>query len=391
MSIDFQLMDSGWDKILFDAMRADHSSLQIICPFIKRNAIIKLLDIGKPKQMRIITRFNLDEFCQGVSDISALRYLIKYGQIRGVKNLHAKLYLFGAKRVVVTSANLTNSALSKNHEFGFVAENSNIIDSSQNYFEDLWKKAGDNLTPEKLEEWDERIKSHLAKGTCSLRVTELGDEGTEIGVPTALTVLPNRLVDAPQAIVKFSGTSEKRAERDMPIIEGIDTGGYHWACSYPKNKALLRDVQEDALIFIGRMVKRPNDIIVHGRAIAMQYKPGRDDATPADIKRRPWKEDWPYYVRVHHPEFLAGILANGISLNRLMDELGSQAFTSTKENVTKGSGNTDPHKAYLQRAAVELSPEGAAWMNEKLEEAFAKYGKLGPEELEKLDWPELPT
>ena len=69
--------------------------------------------------LKVITRFNLDDFAGEVSDISALRLLLQAGaQIRGIKNLHAKLYLIGGGHVILTSANLTDAALRRNHELG---------------------------------------------------------------------------------------------------------------------------------------------------------------------------------------------------------------------------------------------------------------------------------
>jgi hypothetical protein len=41
-----------------------------------------------------------------------------------------------------------------------------------------------------------------------------------------------------------------------------------------------------------------------------------------------------------------------------------------------------PRRAYRQHAAVELSPQEAAWLDERLEQAFAKHGKLLPVKLE---------
>ena len=40
----------------------------------------------------------------------------------------------------------------------------------------------------------------------------------------------------------------------------------------------------------------------------------RDDATEEDIKRRDWRERWSRYIRVHNAEFVAGTMAEGISL-----------------------------------------------------------------------------
>ena len=55
----------------------------------------------------------------------------------GHPKLHAKLYLFGASRAVITSASLTKSALDRNHGFGLVAEDAPIIATCRAYFDDL--------------------------------------------------------------------------------------------------------------------------------------------------------------------------------------------------------------------------------------------------------------
>jgi hypothetical protein len=144
-------------------------------------------------------------------------------------------------------------------------------------------------------------------------------------------------------------------------------------------------------MFMGRLVKEPSDILIFGRAVAVHHELGRDDATDADVARRPWKAQWPHYIRVLHPVFLAGSLSNGISLNELMESLKSDAFAPTQRNATEGKGNTDPRRAYRQQAAVELTDQAIVWLNERLERAFAKYGMLAPADLEQLDWPDLPA
>src|ERR1700674_4725460 len=97
MAMNFRLIDAGWDKLLDEALYADRSSVRIVSPFIKKRAAERLLKHGRPKELQVITRFNLRDFCEGVSDMAALSWLLENGaQIRGVRNLHAKLYLFGA-------------------------------------------------------------------------------------------------------------------------------------------------------------------------------------------------------------------------------------------------------------------------------------------------------
>ena len=163
--MDFRLVDVGWAKVLDDALNTANPTLRIVCPFIKKRTAERLLKTGRPKLFQVITRFNLCDFASGVSDTSALRVLLDSGaQVRGVINLHAKLYLFNENRVIVTSANLTEAALFRNHEFGFVAEDAAIVERCREYFADLWNRAGQDLQTTQLANWEHRITSWLAGG-----------------------------------------------------------------------------------------------------------------------------------------------------------------------------------------------------------------------------------
>ena len=386
--MDFQLIDTNWQQLLDEAAKVDTSELRIVCPFIKKAPAEGLLE-SSPKSINVITRFNLCDFLAGVSDTSALRALMNAGaSIRGVKGLHAKLYLFGTSRCVVTSANLTNAGLTKNHEFGFTAGEPSIIERCRQYFDGLWKCAGTDLTTAMLDEWDEKLGEVLATGTRPSKVVSLPDKGVDAGIvqPPVLVNLP--VGTTPQAFVKLFGTSASRWERTRTVKEEIERSGSHWACSYSYHP---RQVKDGAVMFMAKMVKEPNDIMIYGWGIALSHQDERDRATPEDIERRAWKKDWPIYIRVHHGEFINGTLGDGVSLNELMEALKSSSFRTTKLNAAKNRGNTDPRRAYNQKAQVELSEEGYVWLRARLEAAFVRNGKLPPPVLEKLDWPKLPA
>jgi hypothetical protein len=333
----------------------------------------------------VITRFNLDHFSEGVSDTSALRLLLDEGaRIRGLKRLHAKLYLFGSSEAIVTSANLTKAGLERNHELGLVARGGDAFDQCDAYFRRLWSGAGEDLTVSKLEGWEARIADHHAKGGPT-SAPGLGDEGAEI-TDEEDVVLPPWSEEPTQAFVKFFGEGHRRAPRSTGILDEVRGSGCHWACTYPVGKR-PRAPRDGAIMFMGRMVHSPNDTLIYGRAVGMRHVEGRDDATPAEIERRPWKADWPYYIRVHHPEFITGTLENGISLAQLMDTLGAQAFGPTAEHAAEGSGNTNPRRAIRQAAAVRLAPEGWRWLNECFERALNSAGTISSAQLAALDWP----
>ena len=373
--MNFQLVDSGWAAKIANAPSSDHSEVQIICPFIKKRTASRLLEHGRPRSLQVITRFNPVHFIEGVSDISALRLLLQAGaQIRGVKNVHAKLYLLG-RTALITSANLTEAALTRNLEFGCITQETDLLEGCRQYFDLYWHRAGADLTEERLATWDQKTKELLAAWPRT-SPTMPPDEGVDLGIMSQPSnEAPSVFSSAEQAFVKFFGASDSRASRDVSVVDEVLRSGSHRACTYPKGRR-PRQVDDGAVMFMGRLVEKPDDILIYGRGLAMRHEEGRDDASPADLQRREWKKHWPHYVRVHHVEFLSRKLSDCVSLNELMQQLGENAFASTQENAQTGTGNTDPRKAYLQQPHVKLSADGFAWINDRLEQAFAKHGKL---------------
>ncbi len=341
-----RLVDSDWSREIVEALRADADEMRIISPFIKIGALNRLL-AAKPKTLQAITRFNLADFAEGFSDISALRQVLEFGgTVRGIKNLHAKMYLFGASRAIVTSANLTEAALSRNHEFGLVSEDREVISACRRYFDRLWNRGDADLMTTQLDQWDATVMRHRARGGRPNRSIGLGDFGADAGVAVPTTTSPIFVADAPQAFVKFFGQGSNRATLSLPTIDEVERAGCHWALSYPASKR-PSGVRDGALMFISRLTTDPNDIRVFGRASGLRHLPGRDDATPADIALRPFKGNWPRYIRVFGAEFVAGTMANGVSLNELMNALGENSFVPTQRNAKRGTGNIDPRRAYM--------------------------------------------
>lgn len=381
-----KLIDSEWDKVLMGAIASHQPELRIICPFIKHGASKRLFLSGSYSGIQVITRFNLLNFYDRVSDIAALRMLLENGaEIRGVKDLHAKLYLFGENQVIVTSANLTEAALTRNHEFGFISKDAGIITQCREYFDTLWNRAGSNLTVTQLDKWQKDITAIQISVRAPSAEAGLLDEGVDAGIKNIPITCSSHVTEVEQSFVKFLGQGYDRETLELPVIEELESSGCHWAVSYPKGKR-PRITKDGDIIFIARMVVG-NDIIIFGRAVAIAHVEGRDDATEEEIHQRAWKADWPHYVRVHHGEFVAGTLKNGISLSLLMDALGSDAFISTQANAEKRKGNTNPRRAYRQQPYVRLSQKGFEWVTSRLEKAFRDHGKLSPLELEELDWP----
>ena len=387
----FRLVDRGWDSEFVDGLRQHPGELRIVCPFIKRRALTRIFST-RPPFLRVITRFNLPDFAEGVSDIESLRlFLDAGGAVRGVHGLHAKLYVFGTGRAIITSANLTGAGLTANREFGVVTEDSAAIERCLAWFDELWQDAGNDLQRSQLDSWAHTLSNHLASGSPPSESGDLGDFGAAASFePLPFSSPPPNFADPPQAFVKFLGEGNNRVPLDCPTIEEIDRAGCHWALAYPAGGGRPTGVQNGAVMFISRLVKGP-DIRVFGRAVALKHKAERDNATSADIERRPWKARWPRYIRVHHAEFVAGTMQNGVSLAELMDTLRSDSFVPTQRNAASGQGNTNPRRSFMQKPSVQLSNEGFEWLNARLQTAFDVHGQLPRHVLRELDRPEIPV
>ena len=75
----------GGGTELTDALRAGVSAFRVICLFIKVAALDRLLS-HRPGKVRVISRFNLADFAEGVRDVAALRMLIDAGaRVRGIR------------------------------------------------------------------------------------------------------------------------------------------------------------------------------------------------------------------------------------------------------------------------------------------------------------------
>jgi hypothetical protein len=186
-----------------------------------------------------------------------------------------------------------------------------------------------------------------------------------------------------QWFVKFFGSSGTRASRRLIVLDEVKRSGNHFACTYPRGKRPT-GVRDGAIMFMGRLVDDPNDIIIYGRAIGSKHDHLRDDASEAELALRPWKSRWPHYIRVHDAKFVDGILSDGVSLNEPMATLDWKAFASTSRNHAKNAGNLDPRKSLRQQPAVELSADGAKWVERRLAEAFEKHGVVPASSLENV-------
>ena len=399
-----RIIHGNWREELLKTNLKRKAKLRIICPFIKEQTIRDIVKTCRPSEIQIITRFNLNDCYEGVSDLSALKFLLdKDATIQGIKGLHSKLYIYGESKAIITSANLTQAGLNSNHEFGCAVTDQTLIDSCNEYFDKLWANGSNNLTNEKLLAWMSEVENIKLSGgkNSGPKKPKLKDHGRKANDIAPNPNVPSFDFDAfssqrtrrrkfNQAFVKMLGKSDDREPLDYPVLDELKRSGSYWSLGYP-NSQRPRQPKDGDIMFLGRLTKGPNghDIAIFGRAVAMQHVDERDVAS-ADDKAAPlqdWRNTWDKYIRVYDGEFVAGVIGNGVLLSELMDTLEHNSFLPTQRNRKAKKGNLNPRLSFMQSPSVQLSEEGFYWLSDRLEQQFDLFGKTPIERYKDFYWP----
>lgn len=249
----------------------------------------------KFKDFELITRFNLNDFASNVSSLDCLKYSVEEGaNVFGIQGLHSKIYLFDDRSAIVTSANLTDNGLKRNHECGIFTSDPTMVKTIIDHFNDL-KIAGKKLTITMCHRWQDEL---LKPGIVKPKSLELPDCGT---------VMP--AVDEYKTYyVKFFGAAEYRVPLSFTVRGEIERALSHYACGFKKQPSSSFKMSKDGdVIYMARMVT-PNDYAIFGKAEAIKFVAKRDKASKADIAERPWKEEYTNYLRVRNCTFVDATL-----------------------------------------------------------------------------------
>jgi len=348
-------------KIFLDELRKSNVVL-IISPFISLSIVNILLDRLSDQKIKVITRFNLNDFKNGVSSISALQKLVEAGiEVIGIKGLHSKIYIFDKKSVIITSANFTRGGFFNNHEFGIKTTNEKIVKESIEYFDYLWSMNQVTLSIGKIKDWEKEISN----APISNGVSNLPDHGID----------PIEADRSKRYFIKFFGNSENRVGLQFRSKDEIESAHCHYAVCFPNGKGRPRRYKNGDVVYMARMLHESN-MAIFGKGIAIEHSDIRDIASSEEIKLRKWKNRWGIYIRVENTQFIDGIMADCPLTSQLVLDLGFESYQSTYLHHNWGVGNTDPLKAVRQQADVQLSSIGANWVESKFQEALITSGTV---------------
>jgi len=239
-----------WGDLLLSLLKDSNNSALLVCPFVRSSAIDKLAPVLKGKsgfQLRVLTSLRSHDLITGISEPGALMALLSLQtadfdcEIRAVRNLHAKVYLFDDRLGVVSSANLTSGGLGGNIEVGVLLEASRLVAELREYLDSIWESAYP-LDAEALEKAEETAK----------RMAEIQAEGPP--EPDELRTLA-RLVDRQVASVRPGAVAME--DLDVSEAQPQPTG-----VKYPQANDVAKILQLPALIERG---------ITTGRQIAEEF------------------------------------------------------------------------------------------------------------------------
>src|SRR4051794_11936179 len=124
--IRFELLDRAWHKALCDLVAQTEKYLFIAAPFITNEGSRLVLDqlpanVRSNGELHVLTDLSPAHVCDGSLEpaaICALYDAVSVPALWHIPRLHAKVYVSDRQRAIVTSGNLTASALFRNVEYG---------------------------------------------------------------------------------------------------------------------------------------------------------------------------------------------------------------------------------------------------------------------------------
>lgn len=367
---ELNLYFENWSDEFFNEAKKT-KFLRLVSPFVQYPTIKKIMEISALEHIQLITRLNERDFASGVSSLRAIKFAVEKGAtVYGIKKLHSKVYIFDRRTATITSSNLTESGLAENIECGVCLNDTAVINELNDYFDDLVR----GLSAVTIEKCDEIQKSIDSKKIILPNFGSLVDHGAKA----------NKRNKGPAYYVKFFGKGDEKEPYSYSVRDYINDSGSHYALSFPKNKR-PRQVKTGDIIFIACMVHSPSDYAIFGRAEAIQHDDKRDNATPEEIKRRSWKEQWPAYLRTTNGVFIDGRMEDCPMLWKdVLNKFGSRIFEETRKHVEAGEKDIEPKHSVMRKAYIRLSEEAACWLDKEFQAALTKKGAIDREYLDSL-------
>ncbi|MGM0411147.1 MAG: phospholipase D family protein [Bacillota bacterium] len=158
-----EVIEPNWSQTFYDLAQNSKTEIDIVSPFIGKDAVDKLLNIIDTDEihLKILTRFNERLFKAKTSSIKAIKNLANNdAKLFMLKKLNAKIYCFDQKEIIITSSNFTKRAFNEGNEYGILI--SKTEDDDFNYIRKKVEKfieSGEKIKDILIDETYQRVKN----------------------------------------------------------------------------------------------------------------------------------------------------------------------------------------------------------------------------------------
>lgn len=122
-------------------LKSTHDTIRIASAYVTDRGLAKE---ANGREMRLLLSLSPMDIISGATSIDTIEWMLDYGikcrVLPDRPRLHAKVYIFGTDRAVVTSANLTYNAFNSNIEVGVEVKEEQVSQLTE-WFDNLWDEA----------------------------------------------------------------------------------------------------------------------------------------------------------------------------------------------------------------------------------------------------------
>ena len=402
------LTNNHYEKML-DLFEGTDNKIKIISPFISVSIAKKLCDLvnqNRNIKCTFITRFYLEDMISKANSIDAIEMMIDAGiEVYALKGLHTKLYLFDNLNGVLGSANFTANGLLTNIELSLHFEAEPIVlNNLQGYFDDLIekiKKCPENIITKDLlkiarNKYNHLLSTKKEKGnnfstymfgaaldnksrfeTTEDVILELNSCSNDYDIINDMfkqNELTEQIKYDHTIWLKFHGESDNRIDSELsfPITEVLLNGKNVYLSNYPFKVASIKEDDEVYLAALTTDVKGKKQPVIIGRGHLKAFK-STNTIKNEWIKQYNWMERYPWYVVISDCSILNTSIKNGVPMDIVWSELGSNTYISSYgKNETFSEVSAKHH----QKAHIRLSGNAKLFIDKKLAELEKQYGTI---------------
>jgi hypothetical protein len=258
---------SPWGKT-FEAFAASiRDSAIIAAPYITQQPVERLISMlgsrRRSVRLNVLTNLHPDSLIDGSLDIGALTWLCEQvpdATVQHLRYLHAKAYVADGHIAIVTSANLTNGGLWRNHELGIaITEPAGVRDIAEDLRE--YGNLGVLVPVDAMKDLDALTQEARSKKAAADKSTSAGVKGEH---ETIRDNMNERLVD-----LRTAGDGFASDPNGSITAQFADAVLYvlrrHGAMPTHELSPLVRDLKPE-------LCDEDVDRVINGRAFGKRWK-----------------------------------------------------------------------------------------------------------------------